>query len=151
MTEYQIVLKASLQNIIKKKLSARGAFFIKNHSSKYLNKICKMSYHVYIGQYLALNIVVKDLIQMKNIIKKILATAMAFTLLGTDTTMSKEINPKSANTLSAHAAHHCNYNRVSFRYGCYIVYSCSCGRTYATFRHRYNNSNVCIDCGYKYY
>lgn len=44
---------------------------------------------------------------MKNVIKKIAAVAMAFTLFGTGTTISKTVNPKSTTTLSAHAA--CNH------------------------------------------
>lgn len=44
---------------------------------------------------------------MKNVIKKIAAVAMAFTLLGTGTTIAKTVNPKSMTTLSAHAA--CNH------------------------------------------
>lgn len=41
---------------------------------------------------------------MKNVIKKIAAMAMAFTLLGTGTAVSKAINPKTNNTLVASAA-----------------------------------------------
>ncbi|WP_028515196.1 hypothetical protein [Ruminococcus flavefaciens] len=44
---------------------------------------------------------------MKNIIKKVAAVAMAFTLLGTGTTIAKTVNPKSVTTLSAYAA--CNH------------------------------------------
>lgn len=44
---------------------------------------------------------------MKNVIKKIAAFTMAFTLLGTGTTIAKTVNPKSVITLSAHAA--CNH------------------------------------------
>ena len=44
---------------------------------------------------------------MKNVIKKIAAVAMAFTLLGTGTTIAKTVNPKSVTSLSAHAA--CNH------------------------------------------
>ncbi len=40
---------------------------------------------------------------MKNVIKKIAATAMAFTLLGTGTTISKNISPNSLNTIIANA------------------------------------------------
>ena len=41
---------------------------------------------------------------MKKAIKKIAAVAMAFTLLGTGTTIAKTVNPKSVTTLSVHAA-----------------------------------------------
>lgn len=44
---------------------------------------------------------------MKKAIKKIAAVAMAFTLLGTGTTIAKTVNPKSVTTLSVHAA--CNH------------------------------------------
>ena len=52
---------------------------------------------------LALNIIVKDVTQMKNAVKKITAAAMAFTLLGAGTTFTKTISPKSNNTLVASA------------------------------------------------
>lgn len=45
---------------------------------------------------------------MKNAIKKVVAVAMAFTLLGTGTTIAKTVNPKPVTTLSAHAAR-CNH------------------------------------------
>lgn len=41
---------------------------------------------------------------MKNMIKKIAAAAMAFTLLGTGTAVTKTIAPKADNTLVASAA-----------------------------------------------
>lgn len=41
---------------------------------------------------------------MKNAIKKIAATAMAFTLLGTGTSVTKFIAPKADNTIVASAA-----------------------------------------------
>ena len=41
---------------------------------------------------------------MKNVLKKISAIAMAFALLGTGTTIAKNVNPKSVNTLTASAA-----------------------------------------------
>lgn len=49
---------------------------------------------------------------MKNAIKKVVAVAMAFTLLGTGTTIAKTVNPKSVTTLSAHAACKHNTKRV---------------------------------------
>ena len=48
---------------------------------------------------------------MKNAIKKISAIAMAFTLLGTGTAVSKAINPQTNNALVAHAADaYCPYH-----------------------------------------
>lgn len=44
---------------------------------------------------------------MKNAIKKIAAVAMAFTLLGTGTTIAKTVNPQAMTALTAHAA--CNH------------------------------------------
>ena len=41
---------------------------------------------------------------MTNVIKQISALAIAFTLLGTGTTLAKNVNPKSDNTLTASAA-----------------------------------------------
>ena len=41
---------------------------------------------------------------MKNIIKKITAITMAFTLLGSGTAIAKNVSPKSDNTLTASAA-----------------------------------------------
>ena len=41
---------------------------------------------------------------MKNTIKKIAAIAIAFTLLGTSTTIAKSINPDSTNIIVANAA-----------------------------------------------
>ena len=40
---------------------------------------------------------------MKKAIKKLLSTAMAFTLLGTGTTLTKTVAPNTQKTLSAHA------------------------------------------------
>ncbi|WP_028518095.1 hypothetical protein [Ruminococcus flavefaciens] len=40
---------------------------------------------------------------MKKIVKKISAIAMAFTILGTGTAITKYVSPKSDNTLIAHA------------------------------------------------
>ena len=50
---------------------------------------------------------------MKNLLKKISAVAMAFTLLGTGTAISKN-SPKPTNTLTAHAAY--NHNCCSYKY-----------------------------------
>ncbi|WP_028515186.1 hypothetical protein [Ruminococcus flavefaciens] len=49
---------------------------------------------------------------MKNVIKKIASIAMAFTLLGTGTAVTKTISPKSDNTLVAQAyipSQNCNH------------------------------------------
>lgn len=45
---------------------------------------------------------------MKNVIKKIAASVMAFTLLGTGTAITKTVSPKSDTTIVANAA--CNHN-----------------------------------------
>ena len=59
---------------------------------------------------------------MKNTFKKLTALAMAFTHLGTGTTISKAIAPKSDNTLTASAAGKHNY-----------VLSCdACGAAFST-------------------
>ena len=47
---------------------------------------------------------VKDVKQMKNVIKKISAIAMAFTLLSTGTATIKTIAPQTVNTITASAA-----------------------------------------------
>lgn len=41
---------------------------------------------------------------MKNVFKKVTAAAMALTLLGAGTTITKNISPKTSNTLTASAA-----------------------------------------------
>ena len=45
---------------------------------------------------------------MKNVIKRIASIAMAFTLLGTGTAVTKTISPKSNNTIIASAADTCH-------------------------------------------
>ncbi len=50
---------------------------------------------------------VKDVIKMKNVIKKIAATAMAITLLGAGTVVTKTIAPQFDNSITASAA--CNH------------------------------------------
>jgi hypothetical protein len=49
------------------------------------------------------------MLSMKNIIKKISAVAMAFALLGAGTTVVKNVNPNSVNTLTASAAYSTRY------------------------------------------
>ena len=56
---------------------------------------------------------------MKNMINKIASVAMAFTLLGAGTTVAKNVNPKSDNTLVASAA--CQYRDGSIKNGKRIV------------------------------
>lgn len=51
---------------------------------------------------------------MKNVFKKVSAIALAFTLLGSGTTIEKNVNPKSVNTLTANAA--CQYHRADNTY-----------------------------------
>lgn len=50
---------------------------------------------------------------MNNIIKKITAITMAFTLLGSVTAIAKNVSPKSANTLTASAA--CKHHGYAYR------------------------------------
>jgi len=59
------------------------------------------------------------MIKMKNMINKIASVAMAFTLLGAGTTVAKNVNPKSDNTLVASAA--CQYHDGSIKNGKRIV------------------------------
>ena len=48
---------------------------------------------------------------MKSLLKKVVATALAFTLLGTGTTISKNSSKSDNTILSAHAAGYCpNHN-----------------------------------------
>lgn len=57
---------------------------------------------------------------MKNVIKKVSAIAMAFTLLGTGSVVTKKVAPKSDNTLKAYAympPQYCNHS-----YGRHMVY-----------------------------
>ena len=59
------------------------------------------------------------MMEMKNIIKKIASIAMAFTLLGTGTTVTKTISLKSDNTIVAVAAyckHKCRSYTVEYKY-----------------------------------
>ena len=55
---------------------------------------------------------------MKNVIKKISATAMAFTLLFTGSAISKETTTKSQNILTSHAefAHNCSSYKTGPHY-----------------------------------
>lgn len=88
---------------------------------------------------------------MKNVIKKIASIAMAFTLLGTGTTVTNTISPKSSNTIVADAAsckHNCRWyeggivvqftrtslsqtsNRASYKLEMLHIKKCSnCNRT----------------------
>ncbi|SHM12459.1 hypothetical protein [Ruminococcus flavefaciens] len=56
---------------------------------------------------------------MKNTIKKITAIAMAFTLLGTGTAISKSVNPQSSSTLVANAADYCPSHNGTYTYDSY--------------------------------
>ena len=51
--------------------------------------------------------------KMKNIIKKIAASAMAFALIGTGTTVTKSLSPKSDTTITASAARIAGAYRVT--------------------------------------
>ncbi|MBP5579081.1 MAG: hypothetical protein J6X56_06335 [Ruminococcus sp.] len=55
---------------------------------------------------------------MKNVLKKVSAIALAFTLLGSGTAIAKNVNPKSVNTLTASAA--CQYHHGTVVNGYYI-------------------------------
>ncbi len=54
---------------------------------------------------------------MNNVIKKIAAVAMAFTLLGTGTAVTKTINPKFDTAITANAACKHNCRRFASNYG----------------------------------
>lgn len=63
---------------------------------------------------------------MKNIVKKITAAAMAFTLLGAGSAAIKSVSPKADNTLVASAA--CQYHRADNTYVDYSTsYKCNYG------------------------
>ena len=60
---------------------------------------------------------------MKIVLKKISAVAMAFTLLGAGTAVTKTVSPKSDNSLTAQAYmppqycnHNCGWHNCSFKY-----------------------------------
>ena len=61
---------------------------------------------------------------MKNIFKRAAAFAMAFTLLGAGTTITKTVSPKSDTTITADAARNTHAYRVKsrFAYGISMVY-----------------------------
>lgn len=82
---------------------------------------------------------------MKNVIKKIASIAMAFTLLGTGTTVTKTISPKSDNTIVAEAAsckHNCKWYERDF---IYLKRNSSSGYGYDA-QHAYEM--VCSKCNY---
>ena len=72
---------------------------------------------------------------MKNVIKKITAAAMAFTLLGAGGSIAKSAKPAASNTLTASAAHTCyckydrnaSYVRNGYVYCCSVYRCTSCG------------------------
>ena len=72
--------------------------------------------------------------EMKNVIKKIASIAMAFTLLGTGTAVTKTISPKSSNTLVASAG---NSEKT-----CH----CKTGRKYGTGNYKYDIKKVISSC-----
>ena len=77
-----------------------------------LDKCKCLEYNKHIRLYFHLKYYVKDVSQMKNVLKKIAATAMAFTLLGAGTAITKTVSPKSDNTLVASACN-CNARRYA--------------------------------------
>ena len=65
----------------------------------------------------------KGSFKMKTIIKKISAIAMAFTLIGTGTAITKTISPKSDTTITASAARNTKAYRVKCRFALPISFS----------------------------
>ena len=70
---------------------------------------------------------------MKNVLKKIAAAAMAFTLIGTGSAISTSKTTKTDNSLTANAAssckHNCRHYSQYFPVGDYIfeyAYCCNC-------------------------
>ncbi len=80
---------------------------------------------------MALKINVKDVIHMKKTIKKLVSIAMAFTLLGTGTAITKSVSPTSDNSITAHAGippQYCNHNARWYWYNNNTQLICSaCG------------------------
>jgi hypothetical protein len=67
-----------------------------------IDKPLKMIYNVPIRSD-GLKFSVKEVMQMKNALKKLTAIAMAFTIIGAGTTFTKALSPDSDNTLTANA------------------------------------------------
>lgn len=67
----------------------------------------------------------KDLVQMKHKLKRLSATALAFVLLGAGSVVTKNVAPKSDNTLTAYAASctHCHGGsyHVASKYDVYRI------------------------------
>lgn len=97
---------------------------------KQLDKSHYKVYTIYIRLYSDLKYYVKDVSQMKNVLKKIAATALAFALLGTGSAITT--SSKSKNTFTATAAsckHNCRHYSQYFPVGDYIIeyaYCCNC-------------------------
>ena len=82
---------------------------------------------------------------MKNIIKKIAATAMAFTLIGTGAILNKTDSNNVTKTLISHGASVCpygnwhNYYIVGDNgYGCVLYMQCRCGARQTKYFHNFN-------------
>ena len=79
---------------------------------------------------------------MKNVIKKIAATAMAFTLLGTGATVTNKMSTKTNTGLVAHAAcSHTNVKRTTYSY---VYVANGWGKLY------YTETDYCPKCGYTF-
>ncbi len=89
-----------------------------------LDKSRCQAYNKHIRLYSDLKYYEKDVSQMKNTIKKIAATAMAFAILGSGTTAINTISSKSENTIIATAAHKHTWVYDHTEYGCHIYYQC---------------------------
>ena len=96
---------------------------------------------------------------MKNVIKKISAIALAFTLLGTGTTVTKTIAPQFYTSITAHAAS-CNkchggsyymkaeYTEWGYKDGIYTLNIWGSPLKVGYREHRYSWSR-CAICGYE--
>lgn len=116
-----------------------------------LDKSCHLTYNKHIRFYINLKYYVKDVSQMKNAIKKIAATAMAFAILGSGTTAINTISPKSNNPLVASAAHQCGYYRRTVRsnvkFKCYVMGVAKNKPTYLGEKYTCTLKTYCTGCG----
>ena len=109
---------------------------------KQLDKSHYKVYTIYIRLYSDLKYYVKDVSQMKNVLKKIAAAAMAFTLIGTGSAISANTN----STLKAKAyipPQYCRHNS-GWHWGSTYSTSWTEGGYYAT---RVIYSKICNSCG----
>ena len=96
--------------------------------------------------------------QMKNVLKRISAIAMAFTLLGTGTAVTKKVNPTSIPTLGAHACLENEllpYAKVPSAYAQGVTHRCCDYRASYIYNepawigYWYYTQDVCAICGSK--